>query len=258
MPIIPRTSQHHRRRGTLAGLAAILSLGVTVAPAPAHAATDGTSTLTTRANSLVKSSTCGNAASYRLNVDLAAIATEYNADDLDWTADITVTGPGAYLDSGFVWADTSWQPVFICESPSRAGTYTVTADITVDGWKWDSEFGDYLDYDSSLYTKTLQQKVTLHPPKARSALTSAKAHAGKHRWRSTATLRVDGKLRRGATVKLQRRTGAHWVRVATRHTDRRGHAVATLRGRPGKFRWYFAGSSTVKPDASRRFRLPLR
>lgn len=239
----------------LVTLAAGLTVTLSAPSAEAATSSDGDVSLTTRVNSSVSANTCGNAASYRVGVNLSRIAAAYDAQDLDWTADINITGPHGYLSSDYVWASSSWQGIFICEWPSYPGTYTVTADITVDGFTYDAADGGYYNYDSSLYTRTIRQSVVL---KSASSITASRAKYARHSWKTTSALRVGGKVAKGRYVKLQRKSGTHWATVATRKTGATGKASAIVKGRAGSFRWYYPGNSTAYADGSGTFHLPRR
>lgn len=246
------------RTALLAALAALLTLTVGALPAPASAAasSDGIVHVYGRANSTVRPDTCGYPLSYRVTVDKSRIADRYDAQDVDWTAEVTITGPGGFRSEfGFLWDDTSWQREFVCESPTRPGTYTVTAYITADGWTYDYSLDGYDDYSASLYTRTVRQTVRLYNW---SSVTQARKKQWAHQWRTTGTVRVAGNPRANQVATLQRKKGTGWVTVATRRTNTRGQAVVIRKGHWGVFRWYYPGTSTAKPAASGTFRLPRR
>lgn len=232
--------------------------GAVVAAQPAGAATspDRIVTVTTRANTAIGANTYGAVASYRITLNKAAIAQQRNAKDLDWTADVYIRGPGGYFESDFVWADSSWQAVYPAY-PARPGTYTVQADVKVDGWTYSYSLGGYDNYNSSLYTQTVRESVTL---KGRSVITQQRAKVGAQKWRTTCTLRVAGKAQRGAPVKLQRKApgSRKWTTIANRRTTPAGMAQAVVKGRPGVYRWSYAGTSVNLPDVSLVFRMPRR
>lgn len=174
-----RTDPHTRQFIRLfAALVASLGLVLGVAAAPASAATSGYIKLETKVNRTIDNDhdyyiPYKPAATYRISVDKAKIAKSYNANvsDLDWSADVYITGPDRYWDWDFVWGDSAWQSIYFIGTP-KPGTYTVTINLEVDGWT--------RDYDYVSYTRTVKEKIVLKatPVRAGAVTISGTAKVG--------------------------------------------------------------------------------
>ena len=121
----------------------------------------------------------------------------------------------------------------------------------------DTKLGGTIDSNTKNAEK-LAPKAAIPATPKKVKVSAQKVKAGKHNWRTTATVTVAGKARSGLRANLQRKAHGKWVNVASTRTDARGIASATVTDGAGKFRWYYAGSGSAKASASPIFQLPKR
>lgn len=119
-------------RKLLVALAIALTTLGAMAPAGARTTSSSHVTLSTRGGYVAPHACVHSRVGYRIVVDEASIS-----DLRAWSADVTITGPGGYRQTDFVYGDTDapgWHSTFFCASPNRAGRYRVTTrvDITHD------------------------------------------------------------------------------------------------------------------------------
>ncbi|HWU21159.1 MAG TPA: hypothetical protein VN088_06525 [Nocardioides sp.] len=112
-------------------VALALTLVGLVATSPADAATTSSAgaTLTTRGAYVAPHACTTSRAGFKVAVDPAAVK-----DLREWSANVTITGPGRYRDTGSLYGGTDndhWQGAFFCGSPNRAGIYTVRARLDI-------------------------------------------------------------------------------------------------------------------------------
>lgn len=248
-------SKFRRRLMALLALGASLLVALAVMPAPADAAVSGPYSLVARSTlGSVTTDTYGRAGSWKVGVNVASLENKYDACEIDWDADIYITGPHGFSDTDYASNYGADGSIYLLGN--GPGTYQVKAVVNVSGMTLrDPLFGDCLYWNDSLETKTLTQKVVF---KARSQITGTKAKSGRHAWRTTAHLKINGKASSGRPVKLQQKYGSRWKGIKALRTGRGGQVAVTLKGRNAQLRWYVPGAASYAADASPTFRLPKR
>ena len=237
--------------------ASALAAGL-LAASPASAGTDSSGAATLEAvGGFVAPDACQDGPpAYRLTVD------EWQVDSYDdWSADITVTGPGGYYETDFLWDDEGWSKLWLCGSPNRAGTYTVTAELEIEHYD-----GDYWTSYQTLQT-TLQVQGL-----APSAVTYVKRTYGAHGWKFPVKVTRAGRAWPNKNVTIQAKYCGRWRKVLTKTTGSTGRV--TFFSTPSKasnsasacgvrytripFRFYVAGNYRTKASHSSVFRITRR
>lgn len=215
----------------------MLVLGLLVAsPAAGDTNTAGAVTLEAVGGFVAPDACQDGPPAYRLSVDETQVE---NYDD--WSADITVTGPGGYYETDFLWDEEGWNKAWFCNSPNKAGTYTVTADVEIDVYS-----------DSGGFTKTYQAVTTtfeVEGPVA-SRVSFRKRTYGAHGWKFLVRVTRAGEPWSDKKVTMQAKACGSWRKILTKRTGSTGRVTFTSTPRKG------ANSGSV--CGVRYTRIPLR
>lgn len=244
-----------RKVATIA--ASALAAGLLVA-SPASAGTDRSGAATLEAvGGFVAPDACQDGPpAYRLTVD------EGQVDNYDsWSADITVTGPGGYYETDFLWDDEGWSKAWFCDSPNKAGTYNVTADVEID------QYSDYSGYSTTNETVTTTFQV--QGPVA-SAVTYVKRTYGAHGWKFPVKVTRAGHAWPNKNVTMQAKVCGSWRKVLTKTTGSTGRVTFFSTPQKGSgsacgvrytrlpLRFYVAGNYKTKASHSSVFHISRR
>ncbi len=256
---LPRHSHAKRSRKIATVAAGVLTVGLLNA-APASAGTDHSGAATLEAvGGFVAPDACQDGPpAYRLTVDESQIA-DYD----DWSADTTIIGPGGYYDTDFLWDDEGWNKIFFCDSPNRAGTYTVTAEVEI------NHYSDYSGYDTTYETVTTTFQV--QGPVA-SAVTYVKRTYGHHGWKFPVKVTRTGHAWSNKNVTMQMKVCGTWRKLLTKTTGSTGRATFFSTPKEGlnsgticgvrytrvPIRFYVAGNYKTKASSSSIFHISRR
>jgi hypothetical protein len=195
---------------------------------------------------------------FRLIVD------EWTVPDYDdWSADITISGPGGYYETDFLWDDEGWNKVWFCDSPNRAGTYTVTADVEI------TQYSDFSGYTTSY--ETVSTTFQVRGPAA-STVTYTKRKWGAHGWKFPVKVTRNDQAWANKRVLLQAKVCGGWHRVFAKSTGSTGRVTFTskptkrasstkicgVRGTRIPFRFYVAGNNLTQASHSSTFHIRRR
>lgn len=239
-----------------AAMGMVAALGA-MAPASAETGRSDHATLTTVGGFVGPDACQEGPPEYQLDVDEASVS-YYD----DWSADITITGPGGYYATDFLWEDEGWNKVFFCESPNRPGTYTVSADVEID------HSSDY-DYWTTYETVSTTFQVT---GKSSSAVSYTKKTYRAHGWKFPIKVSRAGRAWPNKSVTMQFKACGGWHKVLTKQANSYGRV--TFWSTPSKrwnrsrtcrvlnrkipFRFYVAGDYRTKASRSTTFHISRR
>lgn len=194
---------------------------------------------------------------YRLTVDETQVA-DYD----DWSADITVTGPGGYYETDFLWDDEGWNKAWFCDA-NKPGTYNVTANV---------EINRYSDYSG--FTSTYESVATTFEVEgpAPSAVAYGKRPYGAHGWKFPVRVTRASEAWPDKKVTMQARVCGTWHKILTKTTNATGRVTFFSTPRAGAssrsacgvritrlpFRFYVAATAQTKASHSATFRITRR
>jgi hypothetical protein len=181
----------------------------------------------------------------------------------DWSADITITGPDGYYETDFLWDDEGWNKAWFCDSPNRAGTYTVRADVEI------SLYDDLSGYMTTYETVSTTFQVQGPAP---SKVTFTKRKWGAHGWKFPVKVTRDGQAWANKRVLLQAKVCGGWQKVFAKSTGTTGRvtftSTPTKRANSSKicgvratripFRFYVAGNNLTQESHSTTFHIHRR
>lgn len=255
---IPFKGKHVKLFNKVALVAASALTAGLLAASPASAGTDSSGAATLEAvGGFVRPDACQDGPpAYRLTVD------ESQVDSYDdWSADITITGPGGYYETDFLWDEEGWNKLWLCGSPNRAGTYTVTAELEIEHYD-----GDYWTSYQTLETTLKVQGL------ASSAVTYVKREYGAHGWKFPVKVTRAGRAWPNKNVTAQMKVCGRWGKLLTKTTGSTGRVTFFVKPKKGwnkgsacgvryprlPLRFYVAGNYKTKASYSSVFHVRRR
>lgn len=242
----------------VATFAASTMVAMLVGVSPVSAGTSGGATIEAVGGFVAPGACQLGPPAYRLTVD------EWEVEDYyDWSADITVTGPGGYYETDFLWDDEGWNKAWFCASPNRAGTYLVTAEVAI----------EHLSDDGGFDTSYETVSTTFHVRgRAASAVTYVKREYRAHGWKFRVRVTRAGEAWPHKNVTMQTKICGSWRKVLTKTTGSAGrvafystprkrassHSACGVRYTRLPFRFFVPGNYKTKASHSSTFRITRR